>query len=148
VKLVEHPDFAALLVATAQATGLNEQFVEKDYYVTEVLRIVADAYRVNLASANTNKRRVLYLLDKQHALRFLGNRRAIASVLSKSASVQAKFRASHQDDFATVREYWATVAIGRRSETHAAERPASSGTPARASSQRHHPLDAPLPFQP
>lgn len=44
MKLCEHPDFAALLVATAQATGLNEQFVEKDYYVTEVLRIVADAY--------------------------------------------------------------------------------------------------------
>lgn len=63
----------------------------------------------NLANANTNKRRVLYLLDKQHALRFLGNRRAITSVLSKSASVQARFRAAHQDDFATVREYWATV---------------------------------------
>jgi hypothetical protein len=44
MKLCEHPDFAALLVATAQATGLNEQFVEKDYYVTEVLRIVAGAY--------------------------------------------------------------------------------------------------------
>lgn len=44
MKLCEHPDFAALLVATAQATGLNEQFVEKDYYVTEVLRVVADAY--------------------------------------------------------------------------------------------------------
>lgn len=44
MKLCEHPDFAALLVATAQTTGLNEQFVEKDYYVTEVLRIVADAY--------------------------------------------------------------------------------------------------------
>ena len=44
MKLCEHPDFAALLVATSQATGLNEQFVEKDYYVTEVLRIVAGAY--------------------------------------------------------------------------------------------------------
>ncbi|MBS1868055.1 MAG: hypothetical protein JSS99_00145 [Actinobacteria bacterium] len=63
----------------------------------------------NLANANTNKRRVLYLLDKQHALRFLGNRRAIASVLSKNASVQARFRVAHQDEFATVREYWATV---------------------------------------
>jgi hypothetical protein len=63
----------------------------------------------NLANANTDKRRVLYLLDKQHALRFLGNRRAIASVLSKSASVAARFRAAHQDDFATVDEYWATV---------------------------------------
>lgn len=44
MKLCEHSDFAALLVATAQTTGLSEQFVEKDYYVTEVLRIVADAY--------------------------------------------------------------------------------------------------------
>ena len=44
MRLCKHPDLAALLVATAQATSLNEQFVEKDYYVTEVLRIVADAY--------------------------------------------------------------------------------------------------------
>lgn len=63
----------------------------------------------NLASAKTKKRRVLYLLDKHHALRFLHNRRAIASVLSKNASVHAKFQASHQDHFATVRDYWATV---------------------------------------
>lgn len=40
MRLCEHEDFGALLVATAQARGLNEQFVEKDYYVTEVLRIV------------------------------------------------------------------------------------------------------------
>lgn len=45
MKLCEHPDFAALLVAAAQATGLSEQFVEKDYYVTEVLRIIAGTYR-------------------------------------------------------------------------------------------------------
>lgn len=44
MKLCQQPDFATLLIATAQAAGLNEQFVEKDYYVTEVLRIVADAY--------------------------------------------------------------------------------------------------------
>lgn len=63
----------------------------------------------NLASARTKKRRVLYLLDKHHALRFLGNRRAITSVLSKNAAVHDRFRAAHQDEFATVREYWATV---------------------------------------
>ena len=63
----------------------------------------------NLARANTKKRRVLYLLDKQHALRFLGNRRAIASVLSKNASVHDRFDTAHQDEFTTVREYWATV---------------------------------------
>lgn len=44
MRLCEHDDFAALLVAAGQALGLNEQFVEKDYYVTEVLRIVATAY--------------------------------------------------------------------------------------------------------
>lgn len=63
----------------------------------------------NLASTNTKKRRVLYLLDKHHALHFLRNRRAIASLLSKNASVHTKFQAAHQDDFATVRDYWATV---------------------------------------
>lgn len=63
----------------------------------------------NLASAKTKKRRVLYLLDKHHALRFLRNRRAIASVLSKNSSVHARFRAAHQDEFATVRDYWATI---------------------------------------
>ncbi|HEV7494756.1 nucleotidyl transferase AbiEii/AbiGii toxin family protein [Baekduia sp.] len=44
MRLCEHEDFAALLVAAAQARGLNEQFIEKDYYVTEVLRIVTATY--------------------------------------------------------------------------------------------------------
>jgi hypothetical protein len=63
----------------------------------------------NVASANTNKRRVLYLLDEHHALRFLGNRRAIASVLSKNASVHDRFRMAHQDEFATAASIGATV---------------------------------------
>jgi hypothetical protein len=44
MRLCEHEDFSALLVATAESGGFNEQFVEKDYYVTEVLRIVAATY--------------------------------------------------------------------------------------------------------
>ena len=44
MKLYEHEDFPALLVTAAHAQGLNEQFVEKDYWVTEVLRIVAASY--------------------------------------------------------------------------------------------------------
>jgi biotin operon repressor len=40
MRLCEHEDFAVLVAAAARARGLNEQFVEKDYYVTEVLRIV------------------------------------------------------------------------------------------------------------
>jgi hypothetical protein len=44
MRLCEHEDFVTLLVAAAQSRRLNEQFVEKDYYVTEVLRIVAATY--------------------------------------------------------------------------------------------------------
>lgn len=42
MKLFEHPEFEQAMVRTAQRFGVNEQFVEKDYYVTEILRIVAD----------------------------------------------------------------------------------------------------------
>lgn len=44
MRLCEHEDFAVLVAAAARARGLNEQFVEKDYYVTEVLRIVTATY--------------------------------------------------------------------------------------------------------
>ncbi len=33
-----------MVVAAVETYGLNEQFVEKDYYVTEALRIVAACY--------------------------------------------------------------------------------------------------------
>ncbi len=44
MKLFEHPDFRDALIATKAHfadLGLTEQFIEKDYYVTEALRIVA-----------------------------------------------------------------------------------------------------------
>lgn len=41
MRLHEHPDFRDLLVAVAAERELSEQIVEKDYYVTEALRIVA-----------------------------------------------------------------------------------------------------------
>jgi len=44
VKLFEHPDFDAIIIATARASELGERFVEKDYYVSEILRIVASTY--------------------------------------------------------------------------------------------------------
>jgi hypothetical protein len=40
VKLFEHPEFEQIIVRTAATSGVSEQFVEKDYYVTEILRIV------------------------------------------------------------------------------------------------------------
>ena len=42
MKLFEHREFEQAMVRAAERFGVNEQFVEKDYYVTEILRIVAD----------------------------------------------------------------------------------------------------------
>jgi hypothetical protein len=44
LRLFEHSDFEAVVTAAAAATELEESFVEKDYYITEMLRIVADRY--------------------------------------------------------------------------------------------------------
>jgi Nucleotidyl transferase AbiEii toxin, Type IV TA system len=40
VRLFEHSDFEQALLRASAHHGLGEQFVEKDYYVTEILRIV------------------------------------------------------------------------------------------------------------
>jgi hypothetical protein len=42
VRLFEHPDFEQVVIRAAERFGVNEQFAEKDYYVTEILRIVVD----------------------------------------------------------------------------------------------------------
>lgn len=41
MRLFEHPEFEHVMVRTAARFGLREQFVEKDYYITEILRIVS-----------------------------------------------------------------------------------------------------------
>lgn len=41
MKLFEHDEFEQALLRAAEHFGVSEQFVEKDYYVTEILRIVA-----------------------------------------------------------------------------------------------------------
>ena len=63
----------------------------------------------NLASADTIKRRVMYVVGKTEPLRFLNNQRALDSVLSKNAAVALRFKQLHGDTFATVREYFGTV---------------------------------------
>jgi hypothetical protein len=40
VRLFEHPDFEQAMLRAAEHYGLSEQFIEKDYYITEILRIV------------------------------------------------------------------------------------------------------------
>ncbi len=42
MRLFEHPDFATILVATGEHLGMPPQIVEKDYYVTEALRITSE----------------------------------------------------------------------------------------------------------
>ncbi len=64
----------------------------------------------NLASADTDKRRVLYVVGKTEPMRFLQNRRALDSVLSKNAAVAGRFRERHAGRFRTVNEYYMSVA--------------------------------------
>lgn len=40
MRLYEHEDFEQAMLRAAEHHGLSEQFVEKDYYITEILRIV------------------------------------------------------------------------------------------------------------
>lgn len=42
MRLHEHPDFAAFVTAAAAEHDLREQFVEKDYWITEILSTIAD----------------------------------------------------------------------------------------------------------
>lgn len=44
MRLCEHGDFAAAITETAAHHGLSEQVVEKDYFITEVLRTVCSHY--------------------------------------------------------------------------------------------------------
>ena len=63
----------------------------------------------NLASAETHKRRELYVLGTEHPLRFLGNKRSLSSVLSKNVKLAKQFQDLHGDKFQTVADYWKTV---------------------------------------
>lgn len=42
MRLFEHDDFEQAMLNAAERFAVSEQFVEKDYYVTEILRIVSD----------------------------------------------------------------------------------------------------------
>jgi nucleotidyltransferase AbiEii toxin of type IV toxin-antitoxin system len=42
VRFFEHPEFAQAMLRAAEQFEVSEQFVEKDYYLTEILRITVD----------------------------------------------------------------------------------------------------------
>lgn len=59
----------------------------------------------HLASAKTKKKRCMYVVGREHPDRFLSNRRALSSVLSRNSAVAARFQDLHGDRFTTVAEY-------------------------------------------
>jgi len=63
----------------------------------------------NLASAESTKRRYMYVVDREQPDRFLANRRALASVLSRNAGAAARFAALYGERFKTVHEYAAHI---------------------------------------
>ena len=63
----------------------------------------------NLATADTRKRRVLYLTGKSAPMRFLYGGRAISSVLSRNIAARRRFDHRYGNRFRIVREYFRTV---------------------------------------
>jgi len=61
----------------------------------------------DLATAETSKRRCLYLLGTHHALKFFRGRRAMGSVLSKNLATRERFMRLHGERYATVDQYYA-----------------------------------------
>jgi len=45
MRLFQHDEFPNIVAAAAAARSLDEAFVEKDYYITEILRIIAGRYQ-------------------------------------------------------------------------------------------------------
>ncbi|KQR36032.1 hypothetical protein [Agrobacterium rubi] len=60
-----------------------------------------------LAEYETEKRKYLYLLGLEHALKFFNGGRAISSVLSRNGKVSELFADRYGDQFRTVRDYFA-----------------------------------------
>ncbi len=63
-----------------------------------------------LADQSTTKRKFLYLLGTQHALKFLQGGRLLDSVLGRSGKLHDRFRERHGEQFARVRDYYAACA--------------------------------------
>lgn len=61
----------------------------------------------DLATAQTTKRRCLYLLGTHHALKFFRGRRALTSVLSKNQTTREKFVGLHGERYSTVDHFYA-----------------------------------------
>lgn len=59
-----------------------------------------------LAEQETARRRCLYVIGKEHPLRFLNGRRALSSVLTKNQAIRDRFREKYGDRFAVASDYY------------------------------------------
>lgn len=65
MRLFEHEDFQAICIDAARHFGLPEQFIEKDYYVTEALRIAANTQEGHLVfKGGTSLSKGWHLLER------------------------------------------------------------------------------------
>lgn len=74
------------------AEAIRQNGIFKDYF--------------ELLNEPTDKRKFLYLLGTQHALKFFNGRRALSSVLSKNEKTKTRFRAAYGERYSTVREFF------------------------------------------
>lgn len=60
----------------------------------------------NLESFKTEKKKCLYLLGVEHALKFFNGKRSLRSVLEKDEATRTRFLAKHGESFSLVRDYY------------------------------------------
>ena len=63
----------------------------------------------NLVADPTPRRKMLYVVGLEQPLRFLANRRALTSVMSRNSRLAKRFHDRHGDRFTTVRDYYESV---------------------------------------
>ena len=74
------------------AESIRQNGIFKDYF--------------ELLNEPTEKRKYLYLLGTQHALKFFNGSRALDSVLSKNAKTNSRFREVYGERYSKVREFF------------------------------------------
>jgi hypothetical protein len=70
-------------------------------------RFCADLF--NLVADPTPRRKMLYVVGLEQPLRFLANRRALTSVMSRNSHLAKRFHDRYGDRFTTVRDYYESV---------------------------------------
>ena len=63
----------------------------------------------NLVADPTPRRKLLYVVGIEQPLRFLANRRALTSVMSRNSPLAKRFQERYGDQFTTVRDYVESV---------------------------------------